>query len=365
MTPERKPRKPEVFTPDDPDLKMTAPPVETALARASGGRPGVAEGPAGATSGSADPAEGPAAPRFNAEVAERGFRWGTLLLATGGILASIALALSFARFVSIAVERNDWLGWTAFVLLALMAVSAVALIGREIVGFFRLRRLGTLREDAERALREKDRELEARVLRRLTGPLEHRPEHKWALARLTEHQRDVRDPGDLLALADRELLMTLDGEARRTVAGAARRIATVTAISPTALLTVSWVLIENLRLLRRLAGLYGGRPGFFATAKLARMVFTHIVATGGVALTDDLLGQFLGQDLLRRLSRRLGESVFNAALTARIGAAAIEVIRPLPYIEAPRIRARDFLGEITRRAKAESEAEGSSTANRR
>ena len=104
--------------------------------------------------------------------------------------------------------------------------------------------------------------------------------------------------------------------------------------------------------MRSLAGLYGGRPGFVATLRLARMVFVHIVATGGLALTDDLLGQFLGQDLLRRLSRRLGESVFNAALTARIGAAAIAVIRPLPFLEAPPIRARDFLAEITRRGGA-------------
>lgn len=343
MTPERKPRKPEVFTPDDPDLELAASSAEQA------------------SSSPAAPAPAPLRPRITLETAERGFRWGSLLLATGAALASIALALSFARFISIAIERRDWIGWTAFVLLALMALSALVLTGKEVVGFFRLRRLGAVREDADRALRDNDRKLEARVLRRLTAPLEHRPEHKWALARLAEHEREVRDPGDLLRLADRELMAPIDGEARRFVAGAARRIATVSAISPTALLTVTWVLIENLRLLRRLAGLYGGRPGFFATAKLARMVFTHIVATGGVALTDDLLGQFLGQDILRRLSRRLGESVFNAALTARIGAAAIEVIRPLPYLEAPRIRARDFLGEISRRAKAESEAEGNAS----
>ena len=66
------------------------------------------------------------------------------------------------------------------------------------------------------------------------------------------------------------------------------------------------------------------------------MVFTHIVATGGVAMTDDLLGQFLGQDLLRRLSRRLGEGAFNGALTARIGMAAIDVIRPLPFLGGSR-----------------------------
>ncbi len=75
-------------------------------------------------------------------------------------------------------------------------------------------------------------------------------------------------------------------------------------------------------------------------------MFAHLLATGGVALTDDLLGQFLGQDILRRLSRRLGEGAFNGALTARIGIAAIEVIRPLPYLAAKPPRVRDVLGEV-------------------
>jgi putative membrane protein len=91
--------------------------------------------------------------------------------------------------------------------------------------------------------------------------------------------------------------------------------------------------------------------------RLARMVFTHVVATGGVAMTDDLLGQFLGQDLLRRLSRRLGEGAFNGALTARIGVTALEVIRPVPFQVAKPPRIRDVLAEalkpiITRQSGA-------------
>ena len=110
------------------------------------------------------------------------------------------------------------------------------------------------------------------------------------------------------------------------------------------------MLIENLRLLRALATLYGGRPASSALMRLAHLVFAHIVATGGVAMTDDLLGQFLGQDMLRRLSRRLGEGAFNGALTARIGMAAIEVIRPLPYLAANPPRVRDCSGEATQAA---------------
>jgi putative membrane protein len=118
-----------------------------------------------------------------------------------------------------------------------------------------------------------------------------------------------------------------------------------------------YVVVENLRMLRTLSALYGARPGGLGALRLARMVVTHIVATGGLAMTDDLLGQFLGQDLLRRLSRRLGEGAFNGALTARIGTAAIDVVRPLPFLDTRPIRARDLLPDLFRRSGAGSVAE--------
>ena len=80
--------------------------------------------------------------------------------------------------------------------------------------------------------------------------------------------------------------------------------------------------------------------------RLARLVVTHIIATGGVAMTDDLLGQFLGQDVLRRLSRRLGEGAFNGALTARLGVAAVDVTRPLPFLDAEPLRVREIFSEL-------------------
>jgi putative membrane protein len=123
-------------------------------------------------------------------------------------------------------------------------------------------------------------------------------------------------------------------------------------MSPIVWLAMLYVVVENLRMLKALAGLYGGRPGGMGALRLARMVLTHILATGGLALTDDLLGQFLGQDILRRLSRRLGEGAFNGALTARIGTAAIEVTRPLPFLDATPVRVRDLLPELLRRPEA-------------
>jgi putative membrane protein len=293
-----------------------------------------------------------------ADLQQRGLRWGALLVASLGAAAALGLAAWLARFVSAALARDDWVGTTTFVMLLLAALSATMIALRELIGFSRLARLNRLKSDIAPALDERDQKRERRVALRLAALYSGRPELAWGVKRLREHARDVHDAGELLALVDREIGVLLDVDARRIVTRSAKRVATVTALSPMVLIAVGYVLIENLRLLHALATLYGARPGFFGVVRLARMVLTHIVATGGIAMTDDLLGQFLGQDILRRISRRLGEGAFNGALTARIGVTALEVIRPIPFLATKPPRVRDILAEALKplllRTKAKS-----------
>lgn len=338
MTSDTDIRRPRAFAPDDPALRAAAAEaVET---------PPIDAGPLAARR-----KRQASRTTVRPTVADlsRGIRWGGVLLSGMVGLMALATTMWFARYVDVALARQDWVGWIAFALLCLVGVSALILVLREIVGMFRLARLGALRKEVTHALNENDPASERRALRHLKNVLGGRADLQWPLARFAEHERSVLNPGDLLALADRELIMPLDQEARRTVLAAAKRIGMVTAISPMAWIAMVYVLIENLRMLRAIAGLYGGRPGPLGALRLGKLVIGHILATGGVALTDDLLGQFLGQDLLRRLSRRLGEGAFNSALTARVGAAGVEVCRPLPFISAPPVRARDMLSEAFRR----------------
>jgi putative membrane protein len=321
-------RGPRVFAPDDPKIVDEAPQsVDDDLA---------AEG--------ALPEARPIAPK--------GASIGGVFLSAVVGLVGLALTASFMSFVSTALARDDWIGWTA-TSLALVAVAAgLIIVLREIVGLVRLGRLSRLKRDAETALRTKDVALERKTVAALTETFRGRRDLSWNLAKLRDHAGDVRDAGDLLRLADREVMAPLDAAARRLVLRSAKRVSVVTAMSPMVWIAMLYVAAENLRLLRGLATLYGGRPGGLGAFRLARMVVTHIVATGGVAMTDDLLGQFLGQDLLRRLSRRLGEGVFNGALTARIGTAAIEVTRPIPYLDSEPVRVRDLLPELLKREKS-------------
>ncbi|MCP4208136.1 MAG: DUF697 domain-containing protein, partial [Shimia sp.] len=65
--------------------------------------------------------------------------------------------------------------------------------------------------------------------------------------------------------------------------------------------------------------------------RLFRAVMTHLVATGAVAAGDDLIGTIAGGGALAKVSRRFGEGLVNGALTARVGVAAMDVCRPLPF----------------------------------
>src|SRR5690606_9010730 len=163
-----------------------------------------------------------------------------------------------------------------------------------------------------------------------------RPETEWGRQRLAEHSADAYDPRTLLTMAETELLAPLDQQARREIEAASRTVAAATALIPLALVDVIAALAANLRMIRRMAEIYGGRAGAVGGWRLARTVMTHLVATGAVAAGDDMIETVAGGGLLSKLSRRFGEGVVNGALTARVGIAAMEVCRPLPFLAQPR-----------------------------
>lgn len=293
----------------------------------------------------------PGTPETEAEVAglpklERGLRWGSIFIGALGSLIGLLASLWLYDYVLALIARDDWIGWVAVVLLALVLLALLMIILRELAGLMRLGRLDKIRHEADSAARQDDKPLALDVTRRLKRFYRGRDDLAWGMQRLAEHENDIMNAEELLRLSERTLVAPLDPVARSIVASSAKRVSVVTAVSPNALVDMMFVAAQNLRMLRKLATLYGARPGFFSLMKLARMVVTHIVLTGGIALGDDVIQQLVGHGLTARLSRKLGEGVFNGALTTRIGIATIDVCRPLPYIEQQRPRFRELVAEV-------------------
>lgn len=272
--------------------------------------------------------------------------WGKLALGAFSALFALAIGLSIDQLIGELFARNDWMGWIAVGLTVLGTIGLLAVALREIWGIWRLKSLERFRERAKEAVEENNLEKARELTRDIVIMFSSRADTAHGRASLSEHGDAVMDGADLIHLLERDLVAPLDKTARSLVMGSAKRVSVVTAVSPRALVDIAFVLYENMRLIRQISEHYGGRPGALSSIRLAREVLTHLAATGAIAAGDGLLQQVIGHGVAARLSSRLGEGVVNGLLTARIGIAAIDVCRPLPFDTESRPGIRDFISSL-------------------
>ena len=286
--------------------------------------------------------------------AERRFRWGVLFWSAVGGLVLLGAGLGVAQLVENLFARSDALGVLGLALTSIAILSFLVIGTREASGLLRLAAIEHLHARAASVIASDDRNESRAVLRDLLKIAQQNPHLARARATLTHHAGDIIDGADMIRMAERELMSPLDEEARFLISAAAQRVSLVTAISPRALFDVAFVFAASLRLIRQLARLYGGRPGTLGLIKLSRHVLAHLAITGGMAASDSVIQQILGHGLTAKLSQRLGEGFLNGLLTARLGLAAIDVIRPLPFTALPRPVLTDLAKDLLRK-REESE----------
>lgn len=290
--------------------------------------------------------EEPRLPR-TASTPKGGFGFGKWLMVGLTGLVSLGIGLAVDSLIRDLFARTDWLGWLAVALAALAALGLLGLVARELAGLARLGRIDHLRDKLRTAADDDNARTATAGLKELMALYADRPETAQGRKALAGHMHEVIDGRDLVRLAERDLLSPLDLEARRIVLNSAKRVSIVTAVSPRALVDLLMVLFENLRIIRRISTLYGGRPGTLGFLRLSRHVVAHLAVTGGMAAGDSLASEILGHGLAARLSARLGEGVINGLLTARIGIAAISVCRPAPFVAGTGPSVKDFMAELT------------------
>lgn len=280
----------------------------------------------------------------------------SIFFAALGALVSLALGLWVDGLIRTLFARNEWLGWAAAAIAAIAAVSLVVLVGREMRSLWRLASIEKLRRDANDAMARDDAVAARSVVDQLTALVAADPDTAAGRRALKNLDGEIIDGAGLIRLAEIEILAPLDLRARALVLDAAKRVSIVTTVSPRALVDLAYVVFEASRLIRRLAELYGARPGTLGFFRLARSVIAHLAVTGAIAAGDDFIHQVVGQGLAARLSAKLGEGIVNGMMTARIGIAAMETVRPLPFSALKRPKMTDVLSVLTSMAREKSGA---------
>ncbi|MEL6208988.1 MAG: TIGR01620 family protein, partial [Pseudomonadota bacterium] len=230
--------------------------------------------------------------------------------ALGGFL-SIAIGIAAWDFVTGLLARSPLLGAVVSACLVAALLALLVMIGAELAALARLRRIDGLQKQATTARQSGDLPQARAVTDGLEALYAHREELSWGHASFKERRDEMFDASALLDLAERSYLEPLDRAAQTEIEAAARQVATVTALVPLALADVVAALAANLRMIRRIAAIYGGRSGTLGNWRLTRAVMAHLVATGAVAIGDDLVGAAAGGGVLAKLSRRFGEGFIN------------------------------------------------------
>ena len=142
---------------------------------------------------------------------------------------------------------------------------------------------------------------------------------------------------ELVQLYSRVVLNKVDEKALNEVAKFSTEAVVLIALSPVALIDMLILLSRNLRMINKIAGLYGLKLGYWSRIKLIKQVFVNMAYAGASELVADFGSDMLGAELLGKLSARFAQGLGAGMLTARLGAKTMELCRPIPFKEKPKL----------------------------
>lgn len=261
----------------------------------------------------------------------------------GAVVLLVAIiAYDVAVTVSDAFARH----WSIGVLLAAIAggvaLTATVWVIREISGLSRLKQVEAMRLDLLTCLEiGEPAAFRLKVERSVSGIADGE-----ALRTFREAAAAERDCSRIAFFAERAVLKAADARAAACVAKASRDVGLGSGFAPTPFISAVVVILRCITMVRAVASAYGHRPGIAGTWLLARQILTGAAMAASLDALSEGVAEIAGEvveeielpivgkmagKVVGKIAGKTGEGVVAARRTARIGIAAMELCRPLPF----------------------------------
>lgn len=188
-----------------------------------------------------------------------------------------------------------------------------------------------------------------------------------ALRRWQAELQDTHNDREVMVLYAARVQPVADKQARAKISRYAAESTLMIAVSPLAMVDMAFIAWRNIRMINQIARIYGIELGYFSRLRLFRGVLFNIAFAGASELVREVGLDWMSQDIMARLSARAAQGIGAGLLTARLGIKAMELCRPLPWLNDDKPRLADFRGELLtqlRESMKKKTPAGSKTDNR-
>jgi putative membrane protein len=272
------------------------------------------------------------------------------MVTAGLALAGITVIGQGVQWAMNAWQTQDWVALGGCAAGTLIVGAGVGSIASEWRRLWRLRQRAHERDEARELLQShgtgKGRAFCEKLAQQAGLDKSHPALQRWYAA-IHETQSDR----EIVTLYAHLVQPVLDAQARREISRSAAESTLMIAVSPLAMVDMAFIAWRNLRLINRIAALNGIELGYHSRLRLFRLVLLNMAFAGASELVREVGMDWMSQDLAARLSARAAQGIGAGLLTARLGIKAMELCRPLPWIDGDKPRLGDFRRQLITQVK--------------
>lgn len=275
--------------------------------------------------------------------------WKRLLTIAGTILGVSVIAQT-GQWIYDSWISSDWIALGAASAGGLIVIAGIGSVITEWRRIYRLRQRADERDKAKELLYSHAMGNGRPFCEKLAKQAGISSQHP-ALIRWQSALHDTHNDKEVLELYSQLVQPILDKQARAEISRSAAESTLMIAVSPLAMVDMAFIGWRNIRLINRIAEIYGIELGYYSRLKLFRLVLVNIAFAGATELVREVGMDWLSQDLAARLSTRAAQGIGAGLLTARLGIKAMELCRPLPWIDDNKPKLGDFRKELIGKLK--------------